>query len=226
MESFVRRLKYYGIGFGLGLVFLFFFFRNRGCSWLPENRVKNSILNRLIVISDETSAQLEKKGLTNDDVIEVLNDGDVVFSESDKRGDSKVYVIEKNSVKYCFTLPYESFVSEVKFGSDAKKVKTSTEGIGEIIRFPNDSTLVFPDSSSLITCQMNHLDLIRSADILKDLKASGRIDFGKTKLSVRPKPEHYLLFRRDTLELAADVIWYKNKLNIVNFHIPFETDCK
>jgi hypothetical protein len=61
MESLWRRLKYYGIGFGIGLVFVIFFFQNRGCSWLPSNRVKNSILDRLVVASDETLEILKKK---------------------------------------------------------------------------------------------------------------------------------------------------------------------
>ena len=226
MESLVRRLKYYGIGFGLGTVFVFFFFKNRGCSWLPENRVKNSILDRLVVVSEETSKEMKELGIKDKDIIYALNDGDVLFGESDKDNESKVYVIERNNRKFYFTLPYESFVSEVKFGYDAKKIKTSTDGMGTILRFPMDSTLVYPDSTDLITCQLNKLDLVGGRDVLKLFKESGRVNFAKCNLTIRPKPEHYIEFKKDSLDLAADLVWYKNKLNVTNFHIPNDTLCK
>jgi len=49
MNTFLRRLKYYGIGFGIGLLFVFFIFKQKGCSWTPGNRVKEAVLNRIIV---------------------------------------------------------------------------------------------------------------------------------------------------------------------------------
>ena len=84
MESFVRRLKYYGIGFGIGLIFVFVFFQNRGCSWLPSNRVKNSFLDRVIVVPVDQMDYLKSKGITEKDLVQVLNDGEVNFSESKK----------------------------------------------------------------------------------------------------------------------------------------------
>ena len=68
MDSIFRRLKYYGIGFGAGLVFVIFFFQNRGCSWLPDNRVKNSILDRVLVLPETESVQMKKYGLTKKDL--------------------------------------------------------------------------------------------------------------------------------------------------------------
>ncbi|MFT5859097.1 MAG: hypothetical protein ACI865_001194 [Flavobacteriaceae bacterium] len=226
MESWVRRLKFYGIGFGIGLIFVFIFFQNRGCSWLPGNRVKNSILDRLMVVSDETAAILKRKGVSKDDLIQVLNDGDVVFSESDKDGDDKVYVIEKDGKKYLFLLPFESFISEVRIGEKASKVETSTEGYGEIWRFPQDSTLVFPDSTKFLSCQQDELDLVNPKDILSRLKKSGRIDFAKTDLTITPKPEHYLIIDIDGKEIGLNMIWYKNKLNLRSFVIPYDTACE
>ncbi len=226
MESWVRRLKFYGVGFGIGLLFVFVFFQNRGCSWLPGNRVKNSILDRLLVVSDETAEILKKKGIGKKDLIQVLNDGDVVFGESDKNSDDKVYVIEKDGSKYLFTLPFESFISEVKVGGKASKALTSTNGYGQIWRFPNDSTLVFPDSTKLVTCQQDFLGLVNPMDILKQLKKSGRIDFSKSDLTITPKPEHYLTFQLDGKEIGMKMIWYKNKLNLQSFIIPEDTNCE
>ena len=128
MESWIRRLKFYGVGFGIGLLFVFIFFQNRGCSWLPGNRVKNSILDRLLVVSDETAEILKKRGVNKKELIQFLNDGDVIFGESEKDKDDKVYVIEKDGKKYLFTLPFESCIAEVQLGNKASEAKTSTEG--------------------------------------------------------------------------------------------------
>lgn len=225
MESLKRRLKYYGIGFGIGLLFVIFFFNNRGCSWLPGNRVKNTVLDRLIVVSLETQQKMEQRGMDEQDLLEVLNDGEVLFSESDKNSDSKIYLIEKDGVRYAFTLPYESFVSEAFIGVKSKNIKPTPEGMGVIIHFPKDEDIIYPDSLASVTCQQNKLGLISPRDILKLLKASGRIDFAKTKLGERPKPVHYLVFTKDGKEVGAKAIWYKNKVNITRFESELISDC-
>lgn len=225
MESFKRRLKYYGIGFGIGMIFVVFFFQNRGCSWLPGNRVKNAVLDRLIVVSEKTGAQLKAMGMTEDQLVQVLNDGDVLFSESDKDKDSKVYLIEKDNVKYAFTLPYESFVSEVLIDVKGKNVKTSSVGMGKIIHFPKDEDLVYPDSTSLVTCQQAQLKLIGPRDILKEIKKTGKIDFSRCNFTERPKPLHYLIFNHKGEEVGVKAIWYKNKLNITSFEAESLTNC-
>lgn len=227
MENIWRRLKYYGIGFGLGLIFVFFFFQNRGCSWLPSNRVKNAILDRVIVVSDAVQLQLDKQKITDEDIEQVLNDGDVVFDQSDKDGDSKVYAIDKNGKTYYFTLPYESFISEVRLEKTTSKNNLfETIGSGRMIHFPADSNLVFPDSTKLVTCQQDYLKLIEPKKILKAFKSSGRVDFEQSSLALRPKPEHYLSFVHNGDTIGATVIWYKNKLNITSFHFEGDTLCK
>ena len=212
MDSFFSRLKYYGIGFGIGLIFVIFFFQNRGCSWLPDNRVKNSILDRVLVLPESEAQQLKKFGLTKKDLTLVLNDGEVLFDESKKEGDPKVYVVEKEipshgKMKFFFSLAKESFISE--------------------IHFSKDDNLVFPDSSKNVTCQQDALGLINPKDILKYLKKSGKIDYSKSHLQATPKPEHFLVFTDEKgREIGANVIWYKNKLNITNFVIPFKNSCE
>lgn len=232
MDSIFRRLKYYGIGFGAGLLFVVFFFQNRGCSWLPNNRVKNSILDRVLVLPESEAVQMKKNGLTKKDLTLVLNDGEVLFEESKKSGNPKVYVVEKEisnkgKMKFFFTLADESFISEIHFSlPNAKKVKSTTKGMGEFIYFPKDDNLVFPDSSARVTCQQGELNLISSKEILKNIKKTGKIDFSKSHLSASPKPEHYLTFiDKKGREIGCNVIWYKNKLNITNFVSPFKSEC-
>lgn len=226
MSSFVRRLKYYGIGFGMGLVFIFFFFQNRGCSWLPSNRVKNAILDRLIVVSDSTNLVLKEKGLSIDDIINALNEGDVEFDESDKDNQSKMYIILQDDVKYAFTLPYESFISEVQIREKNKRIKGTKNGLGTILHYPNDDYLVYPDSTRLVTCQQEALGLIEPKKILQLIKKTGRFDFQKSNLKQRPKPEHYLTFQSKGDTIGAKIIWYKNKLNVTSFVSRKTENCK
>ena len=224
-SSFIKRLKFYGIGFGFGLIFVFFFFQNRGCSWLPGNRVKNTILDRVMVISDETAAAFEKKGVTKEDAIAALNEGDVDFGKSDKNKESKVYVIEYEGNKFLYTLPFESFITEVKLGGNALKTKTSKEGMGTIWRFPSDKNLVYLDSSQVLECQLDQLNLKDAKAVFSKIKKSGKIDFERTDLSERPKPEHYIVFYQDSLPIAAKTIWYKDKLEILSFDFSSEVKC-
>jgi len=226
MNTIWRRLKYYGIGFGLGLIFLIFFFQNRGCTWLPSNRVKNTILDRVIVVSEKTKQDMEGLNLSSEDIIQVLNDGDVEFKKSDKNSDDKVYLIEKEGRSYLFTLPKESYIAELFIGKDAFNVKTSEVGRGKIIHLPNDENMVYPDSTQYVTCQQEELGLADPKAIYKLIKETGEIDFGKTNLSVKPKPEHYMYFVKEGDTIGFEAIWYKNKINITAFDLPFENPCK
>ena len=178
-----------------------------------------------MVASDETVKAFEAKGLTKDDAIAALNDGDVAFGESDKNDDSKVYVIEHNGNRFLYTLPFESFLTEVKLEGKATQTETSTEGFGTIWRFPLDKDLVYLDSSSVVKCQLDQLKLKDGKEVLSKMKKSGKIDFARTDLNVRPKPEHFIVFQLDTLEVAVKTIWYKDKLEVLSFDFPSDRKC-
>jgi hypothetical protein len=224
MESFWRRLKYYGVGFLGGLVFVFVFFQNRGCSWLPANRVKNSLLDRVIVLSDEQQVKLSRMGLTLKDVKAALNDGDVEFSESKKKGKLKVYKITHSTsaepVEYFFTMPDESFISEVHLGAkNAESVKNTIKGKGRIIHLPNDKNLVFIDSTQQLFCQKSKLKIKNALVVLDGLKLTGQIDFAKTTLTKQPKAVHLLSFYSSQLQrrIEFESVWYKNKIDVTRF---------
>lgn len=225
MESFARRLKYYGIGFGLGLIFIFFFFGNRGCSWTPSNRVKNSVLDRVIVVSDDTAKKLKEANISTEDVVQALNTGDVDFGKSRKNTANKVYLIENDGNSFVFTLPYESFISEVFLSKSPKGIKATKEGSGKIIRIPNDKNMVFADTSTIVTCQQEKLGLISNTKIYYKLKKTGRIDFEKTNFGARPKPEHHMTIEHKGKTIGMTMIWYKTKLNISSFHHPSLEKC-
>jgi len=95
MDKFKNRIRYYLIGLGIGMIFVYFMFGNRGCSWLPGNRVKNMIGEKEIIIGDSVLAVMDCLELTNTEVYEVLkDDGNVEFSESITNERPKIYHIE------------------------------------------------------------------------------------------------------------------------------------
>ena len=82
----------------------------------------------------------------------------------------------KGAISFFFTLPKESFISEVHFAAKtaqnvsekaAYKVKNSTSGFGEILHFPKEENLIFVDTSKFVTCQQEALGLINALDIFK-----------------------------------------------------------
>lgn len=225
MNSWIKRLKYYGVGFGLGLLFVFFFFENRGCSWMPSNRVKNAILDRLIVVSEKTEDLMSQKGVDVNDVLLALSDGDIDFINSRKDIHPKSYVINRNSVSFVFTLPHESFISEVFLKDKADNICNSKKGFGTIIHYPNDDNLLYIDSNQYINCQKESIGLKNTNYIFDLIKSSGKIDFSQTNFNQTPKPKHHITFIKDKNEIGCTVIWYKNKLNIITFDSIFKLDC-
>lgn len=232
MDSFLRRLKYYGLGFGMGLIFVIFFFQNRGCSWWPSNRVKNSIIERLIVVSEKQDSLMKVKNISKKDFINALNVGDVNFSESKKNGDFKVYAFDvdvkgKNERLY-FSLPKESFISEVFVSAkDAHSIKETKKGTGKIYNYPNESNLVYVDTTNLLSCQLLQIELKDLKKLQKQIKKTATIDFENSHFNHYPKPEVRLVF--DDLKgrkIGANTIWYKNKINISALFLPFENDCE
>jgi len=228
MTTFLNRLKVYGIGFGIGLVFVFFFFQNRGCSWLPGNRVKNAILDRVIVVSDEEAALLKSKGITNKEIIALLNEGKVDFEKSKKDTESKIYYLANGATAVYFTLPSESFIAEVKAaGQPVSKIKNTTEGLGRFIHFPKDDDLIFADTLAKMTCQQEQIGMIQSRMILKSLQQNGTIDFAKTHFNVTPKAEQYINFNDPKgRRIGANAVWYKNKITLHTLDLPFQDTCR
>jgi Cu2+-containing amine oxidase len=228
MTTFLNRLKVYGIGFGIGLVFVFFFFQNRGCSWLPGNRVKNSILDRVIVVSDEEAALLKSKGITTKEIISLLNEGKVDFQKSRKNTASKIYYLSHDELAVYFTLPAESFISEVKLANQkVAQIKNTTEGLGRFIHFPKDDDLVFADTLAKMNCQQQQIGMIQSRMILKSLQQNGTIDFAKTRFNVKPKAEQYLEFNDPKgRRIGANTVWYKNKITLHTLDLPFKDTCR
>lgn len=140
MQKFTDRLKYYLIGFTFGIIAVVFFFGQRGCSWLPGNRVKNTISEKEIIFGDSIKALLECSKFSNEDIYNLLNSsGDIDFSESHPRETPKKYVFYgDNDLRVVFAL-YEQSGNEyseiVEINAKCKTSLTNTHK--QIVPLPN-----------------------------------------------------------------------------------------
>ncbi|MBM3184701.1 MAG: hypothetical protein FJZ67_00235 [Bacteroidetes bacterium] len=233
MENFLRRLKYYGIGFGIGLIFVIFFFKNKGCAWTPENRVKTAIFERLLVINDENKKELEKLDLSEKELIQILRNSDIDFQKSKKTDQFKVYHFDckaKSSKEFIvlLTLGKESFLSEVLLKEKkTSRATNSIKGIGEIIYFPKERNFLYVDTTDKLNCQKEVILVKDNDQLFQRIRKNGYIDFEKSNLKRRPKPEHCLVFRdKKNREIRAFALWHMDKIEIFKMDLSFDSSCK
>jgi hypothetical protein len=209
-----NRIKYYAIGFGIGLLFVFLFFQNRGCSWLPENRVKNAILENVIVCSPSALDFITSQKLTVEDYIQLLNNGDVKFGKSKRDGEPKVFYLsgnsEKGEIHAQFELRKFGFISRMEpLHANESRKELEKEDIGVIIRIPNDTALVaFNDFA---TCQSKVLNISKK-QVLNALAKTGKVDFSKSDFSNPDKPAYHLSFEVGGKAINGLATWYKSKI--------------
>jgi hypothetical protein len=218
MKNFWRRLRIYGLGFGIGLIFVFFFFRNRGCSWLPENRVKNTFMGRVLVVSEDNQRIFDQHQLSDSMIVSFLNDGSIAFGSSKKQGDLKVYKIEKEvngkSVELWFSMPEDAFIAEVVWPKGSiQQFKSTTEGKGRMINFPNVKSFVYLKENPELKAQMLQFGIKDEEHIQFLLEKSGLIDFAKSKLRAEPAPEQFVVLPRQNGDtLGARTTWFKDHI--------------
>ena len=223
MKNFWRRLRLYGLGFGVGLIFVFFFFRNRGCTWLPENRVKNTFLGKVIVISEDNQRIFDQHQLSDKTIISFLNDGSISFGSSKKQGNTKVYKIEKEingkNIALWFSMPEDAFVAEAVWPKGSiQKFKSTITGYGRMIHFPKVNSLVYLKESDELTKQMAEFGIKDEEHVQFLMKTSGLIDFSESKLNAEPMPEQFVVLpRKNGDTLTARTTWYKDHVEFYEF---------
>jgi len=92
-----QRFVFYGIGFIIGLVLLMFFLggKKTSCDYGPDARVLKNIKMKERLFTLESLQALYAHSMDTNVVTTLLNQGSVVFSESDTDLDScKIYVID------------------------------------------------------------------------------------------------------------------------------------
>ena len=161
--KFWQRFKYYGIGFGFGLLAVYFFFGNRSCTWTPENRVKQALKDKLIVLSPKNRAKLKSIGISTADCLALLENGDVNFGNSIKHENPQIYLFDgESSTGKSFRVQFElrrndAFVSRFEPLTDEKPNRQLATAAAQIIHLPKDSALIaFNDKAK---CQAKEYQL-------------------------------------------------------------------
>jgi hypothetical protein len=225
MESFWRRLRYYGLGFGLGLILTFGIFNTRGCSWMPENRVKEAINKRLWLIDfQDVQSFYKKHKLNNKKFHKLIQDADISFTKSIRSGRHKVYDLTftdgNNKEAHCLArMTDESFVVEfIPYVRNAKALKkrkrSATNAL--IVHAPKNKNLVYAEDSPAIKERLRALGIHTDIQLQKAL-LKGSFDYQKSRLNEQPRPIHVFLFRpnfQSKLGVYATCIWYKDKIKV------------
>lgn len=139
-----RRVRVYLIGVGLGLIASFIIFNNRGCEWMPGNRVMMLIEESLIQVSDFKACQMECYGITKNDVFNLIQNGEVSFSESQTSGDVKDYIVSDDEHKMTFQINMiDSVASITRFHGFEQECGCAgrSETAFEVLYKPNDMVL-------------------------------------------------------------------------------------
>ena len=95
--KFLHRLAYYLGGFGIGLIILFFFLggKKTSCDYGPNARVLKNIRIKERVFTEEALMTMNQNDIDTSAISRILNDGNVLFSESNTELDScKHYKVE------------------------------------------------------------------------------------------------------------------------------------
>ena len=229
MTNLYRRLLYYGIGFGIGLVCVFFFFNNRGCSWLPENRVKEMVTERLIYIADSNLNILENLKIKEEELSAFLMNADVIFSKSEKTSNPQIYHLEgptdSNDKFVCqIVLHKDALTCElVPNQFSAKNTKPTKKGLAKPIHLPPKKNLFYSDSSAHTICQRKALGIEEDSTLRALFLKNGRINISQTDLTKKPKPSYAMVFTTDQgEEVTIFATYFKEKARIYKF--TFDND--
>ena len=227
MNTFLRRLKYFSFGFIPSLIIVIFFFGARGCSWLPANRVKGSVIERVVVVSEKNKKTMQQLGLNANTLPKFIGDAKVNFDKSSTKSNPKIYHFSKDGKSVYFALPKDSYVAEiVKATKNVMQVNLTTEGLGTFLLFPAEKDLVYVDTNTRLTCQQNALGMIQNKQFFEAIKKNGKLDFQKSRLLSNPKT-HYLHFENQQhIKIGANTLWYKDRIDIIRLDLPKNSDCK
>jgi hypothetical protein len=224
MDSLLKRLKYYGIGFGIGLVFVIFFFQNRGCSWTPTNRIRTAIQERVVVIPDSDKGFNLKDAALKKRIEDYLENGEIDFGNSKKQDPNKYYKVDLEGQKSLyFTLPNDSFISAVYTKEPKEETK---KGYAQLLLFPEVDDLIFMDTTDLLSCQLLGLGFKDERHLQKELMKNGVLNLDKSNFKDVVKPEHFIEFLSPKgNKIAINAVWYKSKINIKSFSYTDSLNC-
>lgn len=232
-QGFWRRLSFYVIGLILGTLLVFLFFGERACSWMPANRIKNDILEKIIVFPDNQIEKLHNIGINKTNIKDFVIKGNINFSESlkDMSKYPKEYILEvKDSVekRLQFSLYEDSYVTVVHVLGKQEKPKryNQLKGWGEMACLPRDSLLIFIDESNYTQCKARGLASKKEEDIVNAMKSTGRINFSESDLMLPKAVQEIYFTQNNTVKVQSKTVWFKYKITFKDFIWNYKLPCE
>jgi len=228
MDNFLRRLKYYGIGFGIGLLFVIFLFQQKGCSWTPGNRVKSAILERIVFIDSIDQSYIISNKIKAKDLQSFIENGTVSFLKSKRHGHEKLYHFHgklKSKTMDCLIAYREkSVVVDVDF--EQGNLKKYTPLVGTAKPFLYHKKNWFSGKWELYDLK----GIVKSTapeKITSLFLSNGVLDCTKSHLSTQ-KPLAYLVIKNNYTKGKSQTIsikttWFQEKIDIKDFYLVDET---
>lgn len=201
MQKFKDRLKYYIIGILIGLILTYIFFGNRGCAWLPENRVKNMIAEKEILVGDSVKFLMECSGVDHNDIYRLLEDeGDVNFSKSKTREYPKIYWFNGKKEGEDLIIEYALYdtiaeVVNVKYNESRQCATSISNRNKTTVPLPDAEVIEIIDSKKLrildeAKCQMECYGI--SEKEIEDFHRSAQFVVEKSNPRKTPNPEYVM----------------------------------
>jgi len=228
MDNFLRRIKYYGIGFGIGLLFVIFLFQQKGCSWTPGNRVKSAILERIVFIDSMDQAYISANKINAKDLQLFIENGTVSFLKSKRHGHEKLYHFHgklKSKTMDCLIAYREkSVVVDVDF--EQGDLKKYTPLVGSAKPFLYHRKNWFSGKWELYDLK----GIVKSTapeKITSLFLANGVLDCAKSKLSTQ-KPFAYIVLTNNFTKgndqtIAIKTVWFQEKIDIKDIYLTEST---
>lgn len=219
--KFGRRLRYYLIGFSMGLVLCFAMFGQRGCDWTPGNRVLKQIATSEILITDSVKCVMKANGISEDAVFQLLNNGDVIFSESKTHQIPKEYIIQDAEEKFkIHFLVRNDTVSVIHGVAGGKK--------GNCKNFGNNPEHIFTMPEETVKRILQANEISATDTVFAKLEArgfkdgeiynmieGGKIDFKTSMPTLKPHPIYFVTYQKYIFKVEMT----EKKTRILDFQV-------
>ena len=226
MSAFWRRLKYFLGGFIPGCIIVILFFQNRGCSWLPDNRVRGAILEKIIVVDSIQQQLLNKAGVAKNGIKTFIEGCEVDFKKSDVKKDTKVYLVTNNGRSMYVLMPKNSFIAELKSVSSKDAKKLTPKGEGELWKTPSNPDFVYIKNDSELNCLQNEIGLKTNKALYNRLRKVGKFEFSLSKFSGNENLHYFTMpDLKGRGKIGVNSVWYKEKMDVRQLILPFDNEC-
>ena len=210
--KFLKRLKYFVVGFSIGIIFVYFLFNSREFKWdwLPGNRVTNFIINHPIKINTKAYRLVSNKEKLSNDFFNTILNGKVDFSKSETKGNIKYYAINHLDNSAFISISFVDSFSQLSIFND--QIFSEKKNLNK-----NDSNLHMDDLTFLKLISKKKKKL--NNNFLNQLKKYNisEIDFNNSFNSISVLWEFSKPFQKPYGLYNGNI-----KINEVEYYIIFE----